>query len=211
MKDELELRILDVDKDKVIQKLESLGAKKEGDWYYKRYVYDTKPYDEDKWIRLRTNGIETTLTYKEYLNDTIDGVKELEIIVSSFDNTIKMLEILGYIPRSIQENKRIRYMLDDVEIDIDTWPHLNPYVEFEGNSEEQIKEVVEMLGLDYSKCITENAQDIYKRHPLQSISPGFSFPQHFQNILYLNNLLLSPALYRNKMNHHTHQKCLFCF
>ena len=162
MKDELELRILDIDVNKVVQKLEALGAEKVGDWYYKRYVYDTKPYDEDKWIRLRTNGIETTLTYKEYLNDTIDGVKELEIIVSSFDNTIKMLEILGYIPRSFQENKRIRYMLDDVEIDIDTWPLLNPYVEIEADSKEKVQKVVDILKEFGSEITASNVQTIYE-------------------------------------------------
>ena len=164
MKDELELRILDVDKQKVIEKLESLGAKKIGDWHYKRYVYDTKPYAKDKWIRLRTNGVKTTLTYKEYNDESIDGVKELEIVVSSFENTIKMLEVLGYKPRSVQENKRIKYMLDDVEIDIDTWPHLNSYVEVEAKTKEEVKKVVDILKEYGSRITALNVQKIYEQN-----------------------------------------------
>ena len=49
----------------------------------------------------------------------------------------------------------------DIEIDIDTWPGLSPYVEFEGESEEKIKEVFKILDLDYKDAITDNAQDIY--------------------------------------------------
>ena len=144
MNNELELRILDVNVDEAIKKLESINAEKVGDWYYKRYIYDTKPFDDNKWIRLRTNGIETTLTYKEYNNEAVDGVKELEIIVSNLDNTIKMLEVLGYKPRSIQENKRIRYIYEGVEIDIDSWPYLNPYIEVEAKTKEEILKTIDV-------------------------------------------------------------------
>ena len=161
MNTEVEVRLLDINKENLISKLEKNNAKFIGDWYQIRYVYDFNPIQSNKWIRLRTNGITNTLTIKEIKDTSIEGTKELEIEVSSIEDTDKILEELGYKKRSIQENKRVRYILNDVEIDIDTWPHLNPYVEFEGNSEKQIKEVVEILGLDYSKCITDNAQDIY--------------------------------------------------
>ena len=161
MKDELELRILDIDVNKVVQKLEALGAEKVGDWYYKRYVYDTKPYHEDKWIRLRTNGEETTLTYKEYIKDSVDGVKELEIIVSDLDKTIEILKVLGYEFRSVQENKRIRYIYDGIEIDIDTWPDLNPYVEVEASTKEKVDYMVNILK-EYGSIVTaKNIQSIY--------------------------------------------------
>lgn len=161
MNTEIEVRLLDIDKEDLISKLEKNNAKFIGDWLQIRYVYDFKPVDPHRWIRLRTNGITNTLTIKEVSDKSIEGTKELEIKVSSIEITDKILEKLGYTKRSIQENKRIRYILNDVEIDIDTWPHLNPYVEFEGNSVEEIKKVVELLELDYNKCITDNAQDIY--------------------------------------------------
>ena len=164
MNEELELRILDVNINEVIEKLESINAKKVGSWYYKRYIYDTKPYDNNKWIRLRTNGIETTLTYKEYNNESIDGVKELEIVVSNLDNTIKMLEVLGYMPRSIQENKRIRYMYEGVEIDIDTWPHLTPYIEVEGSTKEEVEKIIDILKPLGSKVTALNVQSIYEEN-----------------------------------------------
>lgn len=161
MNTEIEVRVLNIDKDDLISKLKDNNAELIGDWHQIRYVYDFNPKQDNKWIRLRTNGIKTTLTIKEVHNKTIDGTKELEIEVSNIETTHQILEKLGYKRRSIQENKRIRYMLNDVEVDIDTWPYLNTYVEFEGNSEEQIKDVFKLLDLDYKDAITDNAQDIY--------------------------------------------------
>ena len=161
MNTEIEVRILNINKDDLISKLENNNAKFIGDWLQVRYVYDFNPVDPHKWIRLRTNGITNTLTIKEVKDKTEYGTKELEIEVSSVEETDKILEELGYKKRSIQENKRIRYILNDVEIDIDTWPKLNTYVEFESNSLDKIKKVISLLGFDYNDAVTDDADDIY--------------------------------------------------
>ena len=161
MNTEIEVRILNIKKEDLISKLENNNAEFIGDWLQVRYVYDFKPVDPHRWIRLRTNGITNTLTIKEVHDKTELGTKELEIEVSSIEKTHEILEKLGYKRRSIQENKRIRYMLNDVEIDIDTWPKLNTYVEFEADSLDKIKEVIALLGFDYNDAVTQDAQDIY--------------------------------------------------
>ena len=126
MHKEIEERVLEIDTKEIIKKLESLNAKKVGDWFQKRYVYDFMPKRESEWIRLRDTGEEITLTYKNVEKNTVDGTKELEIKVDNFEDTNSMLEILGYRRKAYQENKRLRYMLDDIEIDLDSWP-LIPY------------------------------------------------------------------------------------
>lgn len=162
MHTEIEERILEIDKEEIIKKLELLGANKVGDWHQKRYVYDFNPKRDSEWIRLRSNGIETTLTYKNVEENSIDGTKELEIIVSSFEDTDKMLNILGYKAKAFQENKRIRYILNDVEIDIDSWPLIPTYLEIEGKSSIEIKKIEELLGINKDKITNLNCQDIYK-------------------------------------------------
>lgn len=161
MYNEYELRILNINKEKFIKDIEKCGAKFINNYEQKRYVYDFNPVDENKWIRLRTDGIKTTLSIKEYKDASIGGTEEIEIEVSDMEKTDLILEKLGYYKRSIQENKRTRYMLDDVEIDIDTWPHLNTYVEFESNNEENIKKVLDRLNIDIEETTTMNAQSIY--------------------------------------------------
>lgn len=164
MNTEYEVRILEIDKDSFIKKLEKLGAEKVGDFFQKRYVYDFNPVVKGKWIRLRTNGNESTLTIKNIVSPLIDGTKEIEIIVSDFDKCNYILNELGYKARSYQENKRIRYNLDGVEIDIDTWPLIPTYVEIEGKSEEEVMTVVKKLGYNENEITTLDVDSIYKKY-----------------------------------------------
>ena len=160
---EIEERILDIDVNKYISKLEFLGATKVGEWNQKRYVYDFNPKRENEWIRLRDNGKEVTLAYKNVERDSIDGTKELEVKVSSFEETAQLLKVLGYIPKAYQENKRIRYYLNNVEVDIDVWPLIPAYLEIEGNTIEEVKKIEGLLDVDKEKITTLNCQDIYSK------------------------------------------------
>lgn len=159
---EFELRILEVDENEMIKKLETLGAEKVGEFDQKRYVYDFVPKRENEWIRLRTNGLKTTLAYKNVEKNTVDGTKELEIEVSSLEKTNEMLKILGYNPKAYQENRRVRYMLDGIEIDIDSWPKIPTYMEIEGDSEETVLNMVEKLEIPKEQITYLNCEDIYK-------------------------------------------------
>ena len=118
---------------------------------------------KNKWIRLRTNGIETTLTYKDIESNTIDGTKEVEFNVNSFELANEFLNKIGFIARSYQENGRIQYTLDNVEIDIDTWPMIPTYLEIEGNSEEEVNNMVKKLELSNSKITSLNCDDFYRK------------------------------------------------
>lgn len=162
MNTEYEIRVIDIDKEYMIKKLEKCGAKKIGEYNQKRYVYDMKPKNDSQWLRLRTDGYKTTLTYKNIIKDTIDGTKELEVEVSDFEKTNNLLEIMGYINKGYQENNRIKYELNNVEIDIDTWPMIPTYMEIEGKNEEDIMNIVKLLNIDENKITALNCQDIYK-------------------------------------------------
>ena len=163
MNTEYEIRILEVDVENLTRKLENLGAKKVGDWFQKRYVYDFVPKRENQWIRLRTNGEKTTLTYKNIEKDAIDGTKELEIEVDNFEKTNEMLEILGYKNKGYQENKRIRYLLNGVEIDFDSWPRIPTYMEIEGSNEKEVTETLKLLELENAKVCASNCEDFNEK------------------------------------------------
>lgn len=54
-------------------------------------------------------------------------------------------------------------MLDNIEIDIDSWPMIPTYLEIEAKDEKQINNMVKKLSLDTTKIITLNCDDIYKQ------------------------------------------------
>ena len=92
----------------------------------------------------------------------IDGTKESEVIVSDFDTANEILNKLGYFARSKQENRRIQYRLDGVEIDVDFWPMIPPYVEFEAESEEDIKKLCKKLDIDFDGLTSLDVDNIFK-------------------------------------------------
>ncbi len=148
MKTEYEIRILEIDHDKMVDKLEKLGAKKTMDALQERYIYDVIPKEEHKWIRLRTNGQDSTLTIKDLKSKSIDGMKEIEIGVSDFYKTNELLENLGYKSKGFQQNKRVQYILDDVEIDLDKWPFIPEYMEIEGKDEDSVRKMLKTLNIN---------------------------------------------------------------
>lgn len=92
---EYDVRVLEIDKDKLINKLEEFGATLKGSYEQKRYVYNVIPECDGRWLRLRTNGKETILTYKSVEKNSIDGTKEIEIKVDDFEKTNELLKTAG--------------------------------------------------------------------------------------------------------------------
>lgn len=161
MHTEYEVRILEIDVPSIKKKLDEVGATFGWDRLQRRYVYDFIPKLDGKWIRLRTNGIKNTLTIKDVVTSKIDGTRELEIEVDDFDKTNLILQELGYEHRAYQENRRIQYKLNGVEIDIDSWPMIPTYLEIEGSSEEEVYKTVELLGFDKSDTTSRDVEGIY--------------------------------------------------
>lgn len=169
MNTEYEVKVLEIDHDACINLLESLGAKKTIEAMQERYVYDLIPAQPKKWIRLRTNGSKTTITLKDLQNETIDGMKETEIEVNDFESAHKLLLGLGYKSKGFQQNKRVQYILDDVEIDLDQWPHIPEYMEIEGKNEESVKAMIEKLGVDKKNITTMDVDSIYRHYGYEEI------------------------------------------
>ena len=146
MEIEYEVRILEIDVEKIKKKLNSIGSNKCIERNMRRYVFSIDSNDRNKWIRLRDDGEKVTLTIKDIHSAKIDGTKEIEVVVGDFEKTKLILEKLGFKPRAYQENKRISYIVDGVCVEIDFWPKIPPYLEIEGKSVEDVKKVVEKLG-----------------------------------------------------------------
>lgn len=164
MQTEYELRVLEINHEELIKKLESLNAEFIFSNLQQRYVYDFNPKQENKWIRLRTDGKTTTLTIKDLQSKTIDGTKELEIVVDDFAKTHEILKELGYQPKGFQENKRTRYILDGVELDLDKWPLIPEYLEIEGKSKEDIYNCLEKLTIKKEETVTLDVASIYTHY-----------------------------------------------
>lgn len=162
---EYEAKVLDIDPAAVADLILSKGGKEVSTpTLQRRYVYDITPGDEGKWIRLRDTGSKTTLTVKEIAHDGIDGVQETEVVVSDFNAANELLGKLGFTPKSYQENRRSSFTLVGVELEIDEWPMIPPYLEIEGPSPDEVYRVAALLGYDKDQLTSENTTKIYARY-----------------------------------------------
>lgn len=153
---EWEAKFLNIDKDKLREKLKTAGAKLvKLETLYKRAVfYLPKGHEIDGgWLRVRDEGDKITMSLKATINGSIDTQKETMVVVDNYDNARQLLKDIGCIEKAYQETKREVWMLNNVEITIDEWPYLEPYTEIEGASEEEVKKVAELLGFDYLEAL----------------------------------------------------------
>jgi adenylate cyclase class 2 len=167
MNTEIETRFLDINKDELIQKLKSLNAKDLGEIKLDEIIfYDDKEkcLREKYFVRLRKKGDKTFMTYKSNAKQKVDSAKEIEFEVSSFENAKLFLETIGWPAYRIVEKYRHTFELDDVTLDIDTWPQIPPYVEVEGPSVDSLIAVVDKMGLDWENRFDQDARFVFKHY-----------------------------------------------
>lgn len=158
MKIEYELRILNIDKAGLVQRLEKVGARKIHDEVLqRRYIMDfpdDRLQSHNAWLRLRTvGGHKVECTLKQRLdNQSIRNAQEIEIEISDFETARELFEGLGLEVKKYQENKRLRYHKNGVVFDIDTQPGCRPYMEIESDGEDAIWSAVKELGYQPSDC-----------------------------------------------------------
>ena len=118
-----------------------------------------------KWIRLRQDGeiVEITIKYiySNKANYNIDEVKEIEIKTDNFEMANKLIEEMGYYRKKLAEKQRDSYSYQGMDIEIDEWPLLEPYIEIEGNNIDKIYELANLLGYSKEQTRVMNTEDVY--------------------------------------------------
>lgn len=118
-----------------------------------------------KWIRVRQTNDRTTIAVKHILapdNSHLQQMMENEIEVSSINQANSILEALGLSYKSYQEKRRVTYILDEHEIDIDTWPGIPTYFEVEGESEDDLRNILDVLGYKLEDTVSCTADQVYE-------------------------------------------------
>ncbi|HWZ65364.1 MAG TPA: class IV adenylate cyclase [Patescibacteria group bacterium] len=168
MQTEIEVKFLDVNHDQIRNRLSSLGATcKQPMRLMRRAILDyadrrLQHGESNSFVRVRDEGDKITLTYKKFESLSVDGARELETTVGSFEATISILLAIGLEVSSLQESKRETWEYMGCTIELDEWPWLNPYLEIEGSSEESLKRIAKALGLDWSKAAFGDVMVAYR-------------------------------------------------
>ena len=166
MKKEIEATFLSVDKDSMRAKLKEAGFElKIPEYMMRRKTFDFSHIapGRNKWGRVRQESDKVTMTVKEVRGSGINDTYESELIVNDFDTASAFFEACNAPAKAFQENMREVWMRDGVEITIDTWPGLNPFVEIEGTNEKIVQEISNELGFDFGKAVFGSIDLVYEK------------------------------------------------
>lgn len=166
MDEEFEAKFYPINKAEFRKRLKEIGATLVApERKLRRVIFDyhANPQLKCDYIRIRDEGGIVRLSIKTHAREggKIADQKEIDVEVNDFEKTIKIFESLGFVRNRYQETLREAWKYHETEIDIESWPGLEPYVEIESNSEERVKETSAKLGLDWRKGITRAVVEIY--------------------------------------------------
>ena len=178
MAQEFEVKFLEINPKEVEQKLVKLGAKKVFDKVFRVRIFDypdLRLHNDAAWFRVRDEGDKITMAFKKRLGiDTTGkandlGMQEHEVEVNDFETACNIMFSLGLIQKFYEEKRRIRYLLDNLEFDIDHCPGIKPFLEIEAPSWEKVDKAISLLDLDPKDKKVCSAYQIYETHGINML------------------------------------------
>ncbi len=166
MEIEYEATFIDIKKEDIRKRLKSVGAKLfKPEFLQKRVVFNLPKGHEitGGWLRIRDEGNQVTMSLKIVDGKKIENQKETCLIIDNFKKAETLLSMMGCVKKSYQESKREIWKINEVDITLDEWPFLEPYIEIEGKSEAIVKKVSNLLGFDYKKALFCSVDTIYSK------------------------------------------------
>ncbi len=177
MEKEIEVKFLDVDFDEIRKKLKLIHAKQTQPMrVLKRSILDypdNSLQHNNSYIRVRDEGDKATLTFKQFVGEGVDAAREAETEVESYYDTLTILKNIGLNVISEQETKRETWTIDGVEVVLDLWPWLNPYIEIEGKDEISIKQIAKKLDFDWNNAFFGDVMVAYRHQYPNIIKTGW--------------------------------------
>lgn len=150
---EVEVKLLDINPDAVEKKLLELGAKKTFSGLVTVNYFDKENgeiREKGDLLRVRQFGDDRTEVCYKANKRVEEGFKvcdEYHLSGSSFAEAVKLFKNLGYIVTCAYEKRRTSLLFRGLEIVIDQYPKISPFIEIEGTDTEAIEQVIQDLGL----------------------------------------------------------------
>lgn len=175
---ELEVKVLNIDLDKIEEKIIGLKGQLIANELQTNTLIDSRdnPIKNklDAYLRIREsknlmeNKEDTVLTLKKNIkNKDLRENIELNTEIKDKETMLKILESLGFDKIEVGHKKRRSYKLKEARIDLDTWdkatyPH--PYMEIEVKDVDHLNQLIELLEIPKenisNKSIVELRQDL---------------------------------------------------
>ncbi len=165
---EIEVKILEINKDEVIKKLEKLGAEKILEETQKAEIYDYSDKGLTKkghTLRVRQEGSRTEFTLKKDVSRGFAKVKkEFNVEVNDPKVLGGILKELGLSKIKSYAKQRISYKFGEVRFDLDKVEGIPMYLEIEAPNEILIKKYVKVLGFSEKEAKNWTGEEVFKHY-----------------------------------------------
>jgi len=164
---EVEAKILEVDKEKTVQKILELGGKKIFDGEITGIFFDknNELKNSGKLLRLRKEGDKTKLTFKQKISkEQTKTSQETELEVDDFEKARKVLEGLGFETGKKHPKHRESYKTGNVRFEFDTFQGVPTFLEIEAEDENTVLETAEKLGFKKEDLKSWTGKDVLKHY-----------------------------------------------
>ena len=161
---ETEIKILNVDREKIRKTLIDNGAVFVKDVFQRNTLYENEHTKKEKIaVRLREEDDNCTFTVKgpTIIEHNHKKRKEYETNFPSFEFGNEVLTLQGFKVIGVGEAKREYYKLSDCSVEIIEMPNIPIFIEIEG-TEENILRVANILGYTEKDYDARNVIEIYK-------------------------------------------------
>ncbi|NOX71858.1 MAG: class IV adenylate cyclase [Candidatus Micrarchaeota archaeon] len=162
---EVEVKILEIDEDKIEKRIVSLGGK-----FIESVLLvddffdfpDMRLAKNHEFLRVRCAENRKEITFKCKREDILDfkAREEMQTAIGDASVFFEILEKLGMERIRHAEKMRTSYTLDNVRIEIDKYPKIPPFLEIEGINEDSVRKAVEKLGFRMSDTTSRNGAKI---------------------------------------------------
>ncbi len=163
---EYEITFPNVSHEAMRAKIQSLGWVCTKPLTLMRRVVFSHPTDACGYLRVRDEWWRITTTYKHISDDAshIESVQEIECGVSDFHAMRDIYIAMWLKQKAYQETKREIWEIDnEVEIMLDEWPWISPFIEIEWENESIVRKYTVLLGFDYDEGLFGAVDQLYLR------------------------------------------------
>jgi adenylate cyclase class 2 len=181
---EVEVKVLGIDKNKIKEKLQSLGAvpvKKEFQTNHMFDYSDQRFFDKGGYVRIRhlvdfvRDQEKSIVTFKELISrERFKTSREIEFTTDNFSETKSFLEALDLKQFRVDEKFRESFKLEEGLIEIDTWAGVPAYLEVEAETEENVIKLLEKIGYKLEESTSMTLAEILKHYNLSNENRIFS-------------------------------------
>lgn len=144
---------------------------------------------EGKVLRLRQVGGKVFFSIKAGRNDMSKSpfhkLQESEVVVDNFTKCFQLLESIGFSAFRYHEKYRTVYDLENIEVEVNEYPGIPPYIEIQADSSVGLAETVKKIGYEFNQSSPMSAIQILRHYGLKDVNiikfPDSQFQESINN------------------------------